>query len=258
MRDQPFQTLIPTMRFDVITLFPEEFLRTLNFGVVGRALARGQVQVECVNPRDFTTDAYRRVDERVYGGGPGMVMLLDPLKLALAHVRARTEVPAKLTLLSPQGATLTQAHARDLSLRPSMILLCGRYEGIDQRFIDGYVDEELSIGDYVLSGGELGAMVVIDALARLLPGVLNKSESAEQDSFSDGLLDCPHYTRPEKSADGDVPEILKCGNHAAIARWRRMQSLGATWQKRPDLLAQLTLSKSDAKLLAEFQMSFKA
>jgi tRNA (guanine37-N1)-methyltransferase len=244
------------MHFDVITLFPEEFLRALSFGVVGRALARGQVQIHCVNPRDFTTDAYRRVDERVYGGGPGMVMLLEPLKLALAHVRAEQKTTAKLTLLSPQGAPFNQAQARYLSLRPHMILLCGRYEGIDQRFIDGYVDEELSIGDYVLSGGELGALVVIDAVTRLLPGVLNKSESAEQDSFEDGLLDHPHYTRPEKSADGCVPEILKGGNHAEIARWRRMQSLGATWQKRPDLLARLTLSKSDAKLLAEFQSNF--
>ena len=161
------------MRFDVITLFPEEFLRALSFGVVGRALARNDVQVECYNPRDFTTDAYRRVDERVYGGGPGMVMLLEPLKLALTQLRADDTRPAKLTLLSPQGSPFNQAQARAMSLKPRMILLCGRYEGIDQRFIDCYVDEELSIGDYVLSGGELGALVVIDAVTRLLPGVLN-------------------------------------------------------------------------------------
>ena len=246
------------MRFDVITLFPEEFLRALSFGVVGRALARDDVHVKCYNPRDFTTGAYRRVDERVYGGGPGMVMLLEPLKLALTQLRADDTTPAKLTLLSPQGATFNQAQARAMSLAPRMILLCGRYEGIDQRFIDCYVDQELSIGDYVLSGGELGALVVIDAVTRLLPGVLNKAASAEQDSFENGLLDCPHYTRPEKAVEGDVPELLKRGNHAEIARWRRMQSLGQTWLKRPDLLAKLSLSKEVAKLLAEFQSNSKA
>ena len=241
------------MRFDIITLFPEEFVRGLSFGVVGRAIARNEVQVQCYNPRDFTTDAYRRVDERVYGGGPGMVMLLEPLKSALAKLRKDDATPAPVTLLSPQGPTFNQARARALSVQPRMILLCGRYEGIDQRFIDHHVDEELSIGDYVLSGGELGALVVIDAVTRLLPGVLNKIESAEQDSFENGLLDCPHYTRPEKAPEGDVPEVLKGGNHAEIARWRRMQSLGQTWLKRPDLLAKLALSKADAKLLAEFR-----
>ena len=246
------------MRFDIITLFPEEFLRALSFGVVGRAIARGDVQVQCYNPRDFTTDAYKRVDERVYGGGPGMVMLLEPLKLAVAALRAADAAPAPLTLLSPQGQTFNQAQARAMSLRPRIILLCGRYEGIDQRFIDSYVDEEVSIGDYVLSGGELGALVVVDAVTRLLPGVLNKTASAEQDSFENGLLDCPHYTRPEKALEGDVPEVLKGGNHGEIARWRRMQSLGQTWLKRPDLLAKLTLSKVDLKLLAEFQNNAKA
>ncbi len=245
------------MRFDIITLFPEEFLRALSFGVVGRAIARGEVQVECFNPRDFTTDAYKRVDERVYGGGPGMVMLLEPLKRALAHIRTVDAIPAPLTLLSPQGRTFNQAQARNMALKPRVILLCGRYEGIDQRFIEHYVDDELSIGDYVLSGGELGALVVVDAVTRLLPGVLNKAASAEQDSFENGLLDCPHYTRPEKALEGDVPDILKGGNHGEIARWRRMQSLGQTWLKRPDLLANFALSKVDAKLLAEFQSKFK-
>lgn len=245
------------MRFDIITIFPEEFLRALSFGVVGRAITRLEVQVNCYNPRDFTTDAYRRVDERVYGGGPGMVMLLEPLKLALAQLRNDDATPAKLTLLSPQGATFNQAQARAMSLQPRVILLCGRYEGIDQRFIDRYVDEELSIGDYVLSGGELGAMVVIDSVTRLLPGVLNKAASAEQDSFENGLLDCPHYTRPENALEGCVPEVLKSGNHGEIARWRRMQSLGQTWLKRPDLLAKMSLSKIDAKLLAEFQSNAK-
>jgi tRNA (guanine37-N1)-methyltransferase len=241
------------MRFDIITLFPEEVLASLSFGVVGRALARGQIQVVCTTPRDFAFDAYRRVDDRVYGGGPGMVMLLEPLRLAVAHVRSLCDQPAPLTLLSPQGAPFTQAHARALSLRPRMILLCGRYEGIDERFQQHFVEEAISIGDYVLSGGELGAMVVLDAVARLLPGVLNTAASAEQDSFEDGLLDCPHYTKPEHCAYGSVPEVLKGGNHAEIARWRRMQSLGATWLKRPDLLAKRVLSSADAVLLREFQ-----
>jgi tRNA (guanine37-N1)-methyltransferase len=246
------------MRFDVITLFPDEVMAALRFGVIGRALTREQVHVVCTNPRDFTTDAYRRVDERVYGGGPGMVMLLEPLKAALAHVRAADPRDAPLTLLSPQGVRFDQGQAQQLALQPRVILLCGRYEGIDQRFIDNFVAQELSIGDYVLSGGELGALVVIDAVTRLLPGVLNKSESAEQDSFTDGLLDCPHYTRPEKSPEGDVPEILKSGNHAEIARWRRQQSLGVTWLKRPDLLARRTLSAADTKLLSAFQAQWQA
>jgi tRNA (guanine37-N1)-methyltransferase len=239
------------MRFDIITLFPQEVLRALEFGVVGRALARDQVQVVCTNPRDFASDAYRRVDERVYGGGPGMVMLIEPLKAALQHLRGLDARPAGVSYLSPQGARFDQAMARALAKLPRMILLCGRYEGVDQRFLERYVEREISIGDYVLSGGELAALVVIDAVARLLPGVLNKSESAEQDSFEDGLLDCPHYTRPEACEEGEVPAILKSGNHAEIARWRRKQSLRMTLQKRPDLLAGRSFTKTDQKLLDE-------
>lgn len=246
------------MRFDIITLFPEEVLAALRFGVIGRALERGLLQVVCTNPRDFASGNYRRVDERVYGGGPGMVMLLEPLKAALAHVRRLDSAPASVILLSPQGPKFNQAQAREMSGHGRVILLCGRYEGIDQRFINAYVDLELSIGDFVLSGGEYGALIVVDAIARLLPGVLGAEESSAQDSFSDGLLDCPHYTRPEVAEEGVVPEILKSGNHALIARWRRKQSLGATWLKRPELLAgqvlaPLVLSRTDQALLREFQ-----
>ena len=258
MASCPTQRAPLAMRFDVITLFPEEFLAALKFGVIGRALERGTLEVVCTNPRDFASGNYRRVDERVYGGGPGMVMLLEPLKAALLHVRSLDATPAEVILLSPQGPRFAQARAQAFSQRARIILLCGRYEGIDQRFIDHYVDQELSIGDFVLSGGEYGALVAIDAITRLLPGVLNTDESAAQDSFSDGLLDCPHYTRPEIAEEGAVPEILKGGNHAQIARWRRKQSLGATWLKRPDLingqvLAPMQLSPKDQALLREFQ-----
>lgn len=250
------------MRFDIITLFPEEFLAALRFGVIGRALERGLLQVVCTNPRDFASGNYRRVDERVYGGGPGMVMLLEPLKAALAHVRSLDNTPAPVILLSPQGAKFTQARASEMSQLTRVIFLCGRYEGIDQRFIERYVDQELSIGDFVLSGGEYGALILVDAITRLLPGVLGAEESSAQDSFSDGLLDCPHYTRPEIAEEGVVPEILKSGNHALIARWRRKQSLGATWLKRPELLtgqvlAPLALSRTDQALLLEFQSEWQ-
>jgi tRNA (guanine37-N1)-methyltransferase len=244
------------MRFDVITLFPDEFRQSLQYGVLGRALARGQIELVCINPRDFAHDAYRRVDERVYGGGPGMVMLIEPLKAALKHALESDSRPAELSYLSPQGKPFTQAMAKACAKKDRMILLCGRYEGVDQRFIDNYVHNEISIGDFVLSGGEMAAMVVIDAITRLLPGVLNKSESAEQDSFEDGLLDCPHYTRPETCEEGSVPLVLQSGNHGEIAKWRRKQSLGNTWRKRPDLLAGRELSKSDAKLLEEYKQEF--
>lgn len=250
------------MRFDVITLFPEEFLAALKFGVIGRALERGILEVVCTNPRDFASGNYRRVDERVYGGGPGMVMMLEPLKAALAHVRSLDATPASVILLSPQGPKFVQARAATMATSARVILLCGRYEGIDQRFIERYVDQELSIGDFVLSGGEYGALILVDAITRLLPGVLGAQESAMQDSFSDGLLDCPHYTRPEIAEEGAVPDVLKSGNHALIARWRRKQSLGATWLKRPELLhgqalAPLTLSRADQALLREFQQEWQ-
>lgn len=241
------------MRIDVITLFPEFVESCAKIGVVGRSQERGLLQVEVWNPRDFATDNYRRVDERPFGGGPGMVMLIDPLRDALAAARAASPEPAQVIYLSPQGTRLTQDKVRELAQRQRLVLLCGRYEGIDERLVAHSVDEELSIGDYVLSGGELAAAVVIDAIGRLQEGALNDAQSAQQDSFSDGLLDCPHYTRPEHHAWGDVPAVLVSGDHAAIGRWRRKQALGRTWLRRPDLLGQLTLSKEDKKLLLEFQ-----
>lgn len=241
------------MRFDVITLFPEPFRHCLQIGVVGRAFERGLARLEAWNPRDFTHDNYRRIDERPFGGGPGMVMMVDPLRECLQAVRAADAAPARVIYLSPQGRPFTQAKARELAALPRLILLAGRYEGVDQRFLDTQVDEEISIGDFVLSGGELPAATVIDAVVRLLDGVLNDADSAVQDSFEGGLLDCPHYTRSESLGTGGVPAELLSGNHALIARWRRKQSLGRTWLKRPDLLAGIELSKADRALLAEFQ-----
>jgi len=241
------------MRIDVVTLFPEFIQTAARIGVVGRAQERGLLAVHAWNPRDYATDAYRRVDERVFGGGPGMVMLIDPLRAALQAARAAAAEPVKTIYLSPQGARLAQARVAELARQERLILLSGRYEGVDERLLQHEVDEELSIGDYVLSGGELAAAVVIDAVGRLQEGALNDAQSAEQDSFSDGLLDCPHYTRPERHELGAVPEVLTSGDHAAIRRWRRKQALGRTWLRRPDLLDQLSLSKDDKKLLLEFQ-----
>lgn len=241
------------MRFDVITLFPEQFRQCLQIGVVGRAFERGLARLEAWNPRDFTHDNYRRIDERPFGGGPGMVMMVDPLWECLQAVRDADAEPARVIYLSPQGRPFTQAKARELAALPRLIMLAGRYEGVDQRFLDAHVDEEISIGDFVLSGGELPAATVIDAVVRLLDGVLNDADSAVQDSFEDGLLDCPHYTRSESLGTDGVPAELLSGNHALIARWRRKQSLGRTWLKRPDLLAVAALSKTDRTLLAEFQ-----
>ena len=245
------------MRVDVITLFPEFVTNSAGIGVVGRAQERGLLAVHAWNPRDYATDAYRRVDERVFGGGPGMVMLIDPLRAALKAARAAAPEPVKTIYLSPQGTRLDQAKVAELAQLDRLILLCGRYEGVDERLLQHEVDEELSIGDYVLSGGELAAAVVIDAIGRLQVGALNDAQSAEQDSFSDGLLDCPHYTRPERHELGAVPEVLTSGDHAAIRRWRRKQALGRTWQRRPDLLAKLELSREDQKLLLEFQSDTK-
>ena len=245
------------MRIDVITLFPEFVEGCAAIGVVGRAQERGLLQVKTWNPRDYTVDNYRRVDERPFGGGPGMVMLIDPLRDAIAAARAATAEPARVIYLSPQGTQLTQDKVSELARRERLILLCGRYEGIDERLIANAVDEELSIGDYVLSGGELAAAVVIDAIGRLQDGALNDAQSAQQDSFSGGLLDCPHYTRPERHEWGEVPAVLTSGDHAAIARWRRQQALGRTWQRRPDLLARLPLEEKDKKLLLQFQEDTK-
>jgi tRNA (guanine37-N1)-methyltransferase len=245
------------MRIDVVTLFPDFVAQCAGIGVIGRAQERGLLAVHTWNPRDYATDAYRRVDERPFGGGPGMVMLIDPLRAALNAARTAAAEPAKTIYLSPQGQRLDQAKVAELAQRERLILLCGRYEGVDERLLRHEVDEELSIGDYVLSGGELPAAVLIDAIGRLQEGALNDAESARQDSFSDGLLDCPHYTRPERHELGAVPEVLTSGDHAAIARWRRKQALGRTWQRRPDLLDNLKLNREDEKLLFEFQQDTK-
>lgn len=237
------------MRIDVLTLFPDFIRASAGLGVVGRALERGLLQVECWNPRDYAPGNYRRVDERPFGGGPGMVMLAEPLRATLSAARAAAALPARVIYLSPQGPRLTQARVRELARMQRVILLCGRYEGVDERFIESDIDEELSIGDYVLSGGELGAAVLIDAIGRLQEGALGDAESAQQDSFEDGLLDCPHYTRPEGEG---VPAVLLSGDHAAIKRWRRQQSLGRTWLRRPDLLARAELDKKDRALLEDF------
>ena len=242
------------MRIDLISLFPEFVAQCAGFGVVGRAQERGLLAIHGWNPRDYAEGNYRRVDDRPFGGGPGMVMLIDPLRAAIQAARGADPTPAKVVYLSPQGERLTQAKVRELARRERLILLCGRYEGVDERLIAAEVDEELSIGDYVLSGGELAAAVVIDAVARLQEGALNDAESAAQDSFdADGLLDCPHYTRPVEHELGTVPAVLQSGNHAEIARWRRMQALGRTWQRRPDLIDEASLSKTDRKLLDAFR-----
>lgn len=241
------------MRIDVLTLFPDFIRQCTQVGVVGRAFERGLLSVEAWNPRDYASDNYRRVDDRPFGGGPGMVMLPEPLTACLQAARAADPAPARVIYLSPQGRALTQRKARELAACERLILVCGRYEGVDERFIDREVDEELSIGDYVLSGGELAAAVVIDAVGRLQEGALNDADSASQDSFEDGLLDCPHFTRSESLGTEDVPAVLLSGDHAAIRRWRRQQSLGRTWLRRPELLAQLELDAADRKLLAAFQ-----
>ncbi|UHQ18606.1 tRNA (guanosine(37)-N1)-methyltransferase TrmD [Lysobacter sp. KIS68-7] len=245
------------MRVDIVSLFPEFIDQCSAFGVVGRARERGLLSLHGWNPRDYATGNYRRVDDRPFGGGPGMVMLIDPLRAAIEAARAADPAETKVVYLSPQGPRLTQAKVRELAARPRLVLLCGRYEGIDERLIEAEVDEELSIGDYVLSGGELAAAVVVDAVARLQEGALNDADSATQDSFeADGLLDCPHYTRPVEHALGQVPEVLLSGNHAEIARWRRMESLGRTWLRRPDLMDEKSLNKADRALLDTFRSRY--
>lgn len=241
------------MRFDVISLFPEYVQQSARVGVVGRAFERNIAQLHTWNPRDFTHDNYRRIDERPFGGGPGMLMMVDPLRECLQAIVQADEMPTKVLYLSPQGKPFTQAKAQELAAMPRVVLLAGRYEGVDQRFLDQFVDEEISIGDFVLSGGELPAVMIIDAVTRLLPGVLNDADSAVQDSFENGLLDCPHYTRSDTLGTNGVPDVLLSGNHAHIAEWRRKQSLGQTWLKRPDLLDKLQLSAQDLALLNAFK-----
>lgn len=239
------------LRVAVITLFPEMFTAITEHGITGRAVDNGHLSVMTINPRDYTLDVHRTVDDRPYGGGPGMVMRFEPLRDAIRDARSAL-TSAKVIYMSPQGSRLTQ---KDLVLGTEdheMILLAGRYEGIDERLIDTEIDEEWSIGDYVLSGGELAAMVVIDAMSRSIAGVLGHEDSSSQDSFSQGLLDCPHFTRPEQVDGHCIPEVLSSGNHERIRRWRLQQSLGRTWQRRPELLHELQLNEEQTQLLDDF------
>lgn len=270
------------MRFAVVTLFPEMFDAISNYGISSRAVKQGLVDLQCWNPRDYTTDRHRTVDDKPYGGGPGMLMKTEPLVAAINAARSgiaqadadsktesakptqqnladpagnvRKEASAMTTVyLSPQGKPVTQALLEELAQRPGLVLVCGRYQGIDNRVIASEIDMELSLGDFVISGGELAAMALIDGLIRLQPGALGDAGSAREDSFSDGLLHCPEFTRPESVAGQKVPDVLLSGDHQAIKRWRSKQSLGATWLKRPDLLQEEALSEEQQQLLAEFK-----
>jgi tRNA (guanine37-N1)-methyltransferase len=227
------------MRFDVITLFPELFGPLLTTGITRRAFESGQVDVQLANPRDFAAGNYRRVDDRPFGGGPGMVMMAEPLSQCLQHIQAQRAKPAPVVLFSPVGKVLNHSSVVDWAASEGAVLICGRYEGLDQRFIDEYVTDQISLGDFVLSGGEIAAMALLDAVARLQPGVLNDADSHMQDSFNpalDGLLDCPHYTRPESWSGQPVPEVLLSGHHVRIERWRREQRLLTSWRHRPELI----------------------
>jgi tRNA (guanine37-N1)-methyltransferase len=242
------------IRFDCVTLFPQMFAAVTDHGIARRAREEGRWSLATWNPRDFTTDNHRTVDDRPYGGGPGMVMLAEPLEKAIRAAQgAVPDRPARVILLSPQGRVLDHAKVVELAGLGRIVLVCGRYEAVDERLVRRCVDEELSVGDYVLSGGEIAAMALIDAVVRQLPGALNDAQSAAQESFVAGLLDCPHYTRPESYEGERVPEVLLSGHHAEIERWRLKQALGRTWLRRPDLLAKRGLSEPERKLLAEFR-----
>jgi tRNA (guanine37-N1)-methyltransferase len=247
------------MHFAVVTIFPEMFRSVTEFGVIGRACANNLLKVDLFNPRDFVTDNYKRVDDRPYGGGPGMVMLAEPLQLAIQKAKSMLDekLDRRVIHFSPQGKKIKQQDLEHLAGIKQVVFVTSRYEGIDQRVVDLEIDEEWSIGDYVLSGGELPAMVCIDAVARLIPGVLGDNNSAKQDSFSDGLLDCPHYTRPVNFAGLKVPEVLLGGNHQEINNWRLKQKLGRTWEKRPDLLEEIELDKEQRDLLQLYQSECK-
>jgi tRNA (guanine37-N1)-methyltransferase len=240
------------MRIGVVSLFPQMFDAITQYGVTGRAVTKHKLTLDYWNPRDFTQDKHRTVDDRPYGGGPGMVMKVEPLQGAITAAKLELGQQTKVVYLSPQGRKLDQQGLQELATREAMIFVAGRYEGIDERLIEQNIDEEWSIGDYVLSGGELAAMVMIDGLARLLPGVLGDEESAQQDSFMAGLLDHPHYTRPERLSHQMVPEVLLGGDHEAIRKWRLKQSLGRTWLRRPDLLIMDALSDEQKALLEQF------
>jgi len=243
--------------FGVVTLFPEMFSSFTEQGVTGRAVKKGTVQTEFWNPRDFTTDKHHTVDDRPYGGGPGMLMKVQPLRDAIAAAKEAAGEGAKVAYLSPIGRKLDQQAVRELAQRDKLILVAGRYEGIDERVIEADIDEQWSIGDFVLSGGELAAMVMIDAVTRWVPGVLGHEDSAQQDSFAEGLLDCQHYTRPEILDGQQVPEVLLSGNHELIRRWRLQQSLGRTWIHRPDLIEQAELDTEQQTLLEEFKRTYQ-
>jgi len=245
------------LEFDVVTLFPEMFTAVTQSGITRRALEHGLWQLNCWNPRDFAEDNYRSIDDRPYGGGPGMVMLPAPLDKAIGAAQARRSesgrVRAKVIFLSPQGKALTHGRVLELAQSDGAILLCGRYEGVDERLIERCVDEEISLGDFVLSGGEIAALALIDATVRQLPGAVNDAASVAEESFAQGLFDCPHYTRPEEYAGMQVPEVLLSGNHEKIRRWRLKQALGRTWRRRPELIEQRLLSREEALLLEEYR-----
>lgn len=240
------------MHIEVVTLFPAWVAAAVKLGVTGRAIERGQVTVGTVNPRDFAQDVHGTVDDRPYGGGPGMVLKVEPTRTALALAKSRLPAGAVSIYLAADGVPLTQAKAVELAKQPGLLLLAGRYEGVDERLLEAEIDERISIGDYVLSGGELPALVLIDAVLRLLPGVLGDADSATQDSFSAGLLDWPHYTRPEVWEGRPVPQVLLGGDHAAIRRWRLKQALGRTLRVRPELLQERAMSAEERRLLDEF------
>ena len=246
------------MKIGVVSLFPEMFKAVTDYGITSRAVKQGLLELNCWNPRDYTKDKHQTVDDRPYGGGPGMLMKVQPLREAISAAKQLMGDDAIVAYLSPQGRTLDQAAVRELAGRDKLILVAGRYEGIDERVIEVDIDEEWSIGDCVLSGGELGAMVMIDAITRWLPGALGHEDSAAQDSFISGLLDCPHYTRPENLLDQDVPAVLMSGHHEEIRRWRLKQSLGRTWLRRPDLLEKIELDSEQQVLLAEFKREHQA
>ncbi len=243
--------------FDVVTIFPEMLEAVAHHGITRRALEDGLFGLKTWDPRDFTTDAYRRVDDRPYGGGPGMVMMAEPLRSAIGAARRRQQdagvAQPKVLLMSPQGERLDERLLGELEPEAGLVIVAGRYEGVDERLVEKCVDREISIGDYVTSGGELPAMVLIDCLVRRLPGSLNDAQSAAQDSFRADLLDWPHYTRPEAWEGAAVPGVLLSGDHAAIARWRRKQALGRTWERRPELVDEAALSREDRKLLEEYR-----
>ncbi|HGJ5857801.1 tRNA (guanosine(37)-N1)-methyltransferase TrmD [Arsenophonus nasoniae] len=245
------------MWIGIISLFPEMFRAITEYGVIGRAVKNGLLNIQCWDPRDYTHDRHRTVDDRPYGGGPGMLMMVQPLRDAIHAAKSEIGEDVKVIYLSPQGRKLNQQGVCQLTANKKLILVCGRYEGIDERIIETEIDEEWSIGDYVLSGGELPAMVMIDSISRFIPGVLGHHASAEEDSFMTGLLDCPHYTRPEVLEGMEVPRVLLSGNHAEIERWRRKQSLGRTWLRRPELLTSLALTDEQRMLLAEFQQEYE-